>query len=70
MNGTRNDPTITRATRPAMMLSTIDSERNWTINCALREPEGQDLPPKPDVEVVDLSVLLAETLGLTGGGDG
>ncbi|UCC92938.1 MAG: hydrogenase iron-sulfur subunit [Thermoplasmata archaeon] len=37
------------------------------FNCTLNEPGSEDLPPKPAVEIVDISVLLSKTLGLEGG---
>jgi Fe-S oxidoreductase/coenzyme F420-reducing hydrogenase delta subunit len=37
------------------------------FNCMLNEPGSDDTPPKPDIEVVDVSVLLSRTLGLEGG---
>ncbi len=39
------------------------------FNCTLNEPGSDDLPPKPAVEIVDISVLLSRTLGLEGGDD-
>jgi Fe-S oxidoreductase len=37
------------------------------FNCTLNEPGSDDVPPKPAVEIVDISVLLSRTLGLEGG---
>ena len=37
------------------------------FNCTLNEPGSDDTPPKPAVEIVDVSVLLSRTLGLEGG---
>lgn len=37
------------------------------FNCTLGEPGSDDLPPKPAVGIVDISVLLARALGLEGG---
>ena len=39
------------------------------FNCTLNEPGSPDMPPKPAVEIVDVSVLLARTLDLGGGGN-
>jgi Fe-S oxidoreductase len=38
------------------------------FNCTLNEPGSDATPPKPAVEIVDISVLLAKALGLEGGG--
>jgi Fe-S oxidoreductase/coenzyme F420-reducing hydrogenase delta subunit len=37
------------------------------FSCTLNEPGSEDLPPKPNVGIVDVSVLLAKVLGLEGG---
>jgi heterodisulfide reductase subunit D len=37
------------------------------FNCTLNEPGSDDTPPKPMVEIIDISVLLSRTLGLEGG---
>jgi Fe-S oxidoreductase/coenzyme F420-reducing hydrogenase delta subunit len=37
------------------------------FNCTLNEPGSDDTPPKPSVEIVDISELLSKTLGLEGG---
>jgi hypothetical protein len=39
------------------------------FTCTLNEPGSDATPPKPAVGVVDISVLLARTLGLEGGAD-
>ena len=35
------------------------------FNCTLTEPSGPDTPPKPDLRIKDLSVLVAEALDMT-----
>jgi len=37
------------------------------FNCTLNEPGSEDTPPKPELEIVDISVLLSRALGLEGG---
>ena len=38
------------------------------FNCTLTEPSDPEAPPKPDIQIKDLSVLLAEVLEGTEGG--